>query len=119
MLSTRSQNAISFLISLSEFPPGRLVSLQEITTKENLPHAYLEQILPTLKKSGLVQSQRGAFGGYSLSRPATEISLWDIVSPLERDKKPSRRCSSLIDIMRNSKENYLKSTTLYSIISTS
>ena len=115
MLSTRSQNAICFLLALSEFPPGRLVSLQEITIKEGLPHAYLEQILPTLKKAGLVQSQRGAFGGYSLARTASEISLWDIVGPLERNKKSTTRCSSLMTKMQLSKETYLKSMNLLNI----
>lgn len=115
MLSTRSQNALCFLLALAESPHGTLVSLQEITTREGLPHAYLEQILPTLRKSGLVSSQRGAWGGYKLSRPAEDISVWDVVSPLEKKKKSTKRISPLIKKLFDSKEASLRSISIASL----
>jgi Rrf2 family iron-sulfur cluster assembly transcriptional regulator len=84
MLTTRSQNALHFLTALAAFPVGTVRSLQDITNAEKLPHAYLEQILPSLRKAGLVTAQRGSYGGYKLAKPASEISAWDVVQAVEQ-----------------------------------
>lgn len=115
MLSTRSQNAICFLSSLSEFPENTLVSLQEITDKEGLPHAYLEQIIPTLKKAGFVTSHRGAFGGYKLAKPASKISIWDIVSILEPQKPSPGKSESIINELYEITKKHLSKTKLSDI----
>lgn len=60
-----------------------LLQIKEIATKGDIPQNYLEQILVTLKKSGLVQSIRGANGGYKLLKDANEITVFEVLSSLE------------------------------------
>src|SRR3954467_2348465 len=62
--------------------PDRPISLGSIAEAEGLPLAYLEHLVQRLRRQGLVESRRGAHGGYTLSRPATEITMAEIVSAL-------------------------------------
>ena len=55
----------------------------EISSNGNIPHNYLEQILSSLRKAGLVKSIRGAYGGYFLGRKAEEITVLEILETLE------------------------------------
>lgn len=59
------------------------VSIQSIAQRQDISDSYLEQLVRLLKKAGLVRSVRGAGGGYRLTRPATEISVGDILRALE------------------------------------
>lgn len=80
-ISTKTYYAIRALAYLAkEISP---VSVREISEKENLPYEYLEKIFQKLRRVGLVASLRGVNGGYSLIRPAKEITLSDIFSKLE------------------------------------
>lgn len=54
-------------------------SLKEISAKTDMPEAFTGKVLQTLKKEGLLVSSKGPLGGYSLSRPADHIRLYDIV----------------------------------------
>ena len=58
-------------------------SVRDIADRTGLPQPYLEQILLALKGAGLVRSKRGVGGGYVLARPASEITLGQIVSAVE------------------------------------
>ncbi|GAB4375282.1 MAG: Rrf2 family transcriptional regulator [Elainellaceae cyanobacterium] len=58
-----------------------------MTANQPIPDRYLEQILTNLRRSGIVQSQRGAKGGYVLTREPWQISLLEIVSSIEGDRK--------------------------------
>lgn len=64
------------------------VSLHAVATREELPEAYLEQLVAALRKSGLVQGKRGAGGGYMLARDPRSISAGDIVRALEGPIEP-------------------------------
>lgn len=59
-----------------------VVSVQEIARAEGLGPEYVARIMGTLRAGGLVQSTRGAGGGYRLSHPAGEISVWDAITVL-------------------------------------
>jgi Rrf2 family protein len=59
--------------------PGR-----DIAARESLPTDYVEQILLRLRRAGIVNSTRGARGGYALARPAEEISVRDVIAASER-----------------------------------
>lgn len=63
------------------------LKINEITANQPIPDRYLEQILTSLRRSGIVQSQRGAKGGYVLTREPWQITLLDIVSSIEGDRK--------------------------------
>jgi Rrf2 family protein len=84
MLPARSHNALVFLTSLASNPFGSVRSLQEIAAKENLPHAYMEQILPDLRRAGFIKAHRGAFGGYKLVKDPKDIRLLDVVNAVEK-----------------------------------
>jgi Rrf2 family cysteine metabolism transcriptional repressor len=58
-------------------------SLAEIATEEDLPRAYLEQLVVSLRESGLVVSTRGAHGGYELARPPEDITMGEVLRALE------------------------------------
>jgi Rrf2 family transcriptional regulator, cysteine metabolism repressor len=58
-------------------------SLAEIAAEEDLPRAYLEQLVMSLRDAGLVTSTRGARGGYELARPAGDIRMGEILRALE------------------------------------
>src|SRR4029078_3280996 len=68
--------------------PARPVSLGSIADAEGLPLAYLEHLVQRLRRQGLVESRRGAHGGYTLSRPAQEITMAEIVEALEGNLAP-------------------------------
>ncbi len=59
------------------------VSLKAIAERQDIPEAYLEQLFALLKKAGLVRSTRGAQGGYTLARPASDISVGEVLRTLE------------------------------------
>ena len=58
-------------------------SLAEIAAEEDLPRAYLEQLVVSLREAGLVISTRGAHGGYELARPPETISMGEVLRALE------------------------------------
>ncbi len=75
--STRANYGLRlcFLIAIAD----ETISLTTLVKQTKLSQKYLEQLLSMLKKGGIVDSTRGASGGYVLSRPAEEISIKDIL----------------------------------------
>jgi len=63
-------------------------SLAEIAAEEDLPRAYLEQLVVSLREAGLVTSTRGAHGGYELARPPAAISMTEVLRALEGPLAP-------------------------------
>ncbi len=63
------------------------VTVAEITAKHPIPERYLEQILANLRRGGILKSQRGARGGYILAKDAEQITLLDIVTLIEGDRR--------------------------------
>ena len=59
------------------------VTGRDIASRERLPGEYVEQILLRLRRAGIVQSTRGAKGGYALARPASDISVREIITAAE------------------------------------
>ena len=59
------------------------VAAREMAEKEHLPADYVEQILLRLRRAGIVNSVRGARGGYYLSRPATDVTVKDVLDASE------------------------------------
>jgi Rrf2 family protein len=68
------------------------VSAQEIASAEGMGPEYVARIMGTLRAGGLVQSTRGAGGGYRLARPAGEISAWDAITVLGGEFFPEGFC---------------------------
>ena len=82
-LSTKGRYGLRAMIDLAVYSEKEPVSIQSIADRQNISERYLEQLMASLKKEGLVKSIRGANGGYQLARPAIGISVGDILRALE------------------------------------
>ncbi|HSM83231.1 MAG TPA: Rrf2 family transcriptional regulator [Nodosilinea sp.] len=83
-LSCKSEYALLALLELSpHHASGEPLQIRQISSQQNIPDRYLEQLLATLRRAGLVKSQRGARGGYLLARDPWKITLYDVVSCIE------------------------------------
>ena len=83
LFSTRAEYGVRLMVELGRQPGSQPVSLGSVAEAENLPLSYLEHLVAKLRKAGLVESQRGAHGGYRLARPAGEIDMLEVVQALE------------------------------------
>jgi len=83
IFTTKAEYGVRLLVELGRHGEDQPVSLKSIAEAEGLPLAYLERIVALLRKAGLVDSTRGAHGGYRLARPATEITMDEVVLALE------------------------------------
>ena len=71
------------MVELGRQEDGAPVALSAVAESERLPLSYLEHLVAKLRKAGLVESQRGAHGGYRLGRPADQIEMLEVVQALE------------------------------------
>ena len=79
-LSCKSEYALLALIELAtHYSSGEPLQIRQIAAQQNIPDRYLEQLLATLRRYGLVRSQRGAKGGYLLAREPWKITLLEVV----------------------------------------
>lgn len=84
-LSTRSRYGVRLMLALGLSDKKSPIFLKDIARSEEISEKYLSQIIIPLKAKGLVNTFRGAHGGYILSRPASQITLMEIIEPLEGD----------------------------------
>jgi Rrf2 family iron-sulfur cluster assembly transcriptional regulator len=82
-LSTKGQYGVRAMYEIAKASAVGPVTIKEISERQNVSVAYLEQILNTLRKSGIIQSVKGPGGGYVLSRDAGKISIGEILTELE------------------------------------
>jgi Rrf2 family protein len=91
-ISMKSRYAVRALTELSEREVAQLgkpVRLGDIADSRDMPLQFLEQVFASLRRAGIVRSRRGASGGYSLGRPAAEISVLDVVAALDGVPSPA------------------------------
>jgi Rrf2 family protein len=84
-LSTRSRYGVRMMLALAARGGSSPIFLKDIARGEDISEKYLSQIIIPLKAHGLVHTFRGAHGGYILGRPASDITLREIIEPLEGD----------------------------------
>ena len=82
-VSARADYAVRALVALALEPPSRPVKASTIAASQGIPSRFLANILPYLCRAGIVGSRRGGEGGYWLARPASEITLAEIVRAIE------------------------------------
>ena len=87
-ISTRGQYSLRAMVDLALNGEKGLNTISSIAERTGLSETYLEQLLPRLRKAGLVESIRGAQGGYRLARPLDQISAGDILRAGEGDLIP-------------------------------
>ena len=97
MFSTRTEYGVRVMVELARRNGDGPVSLADIASTEELPLAYLEHLVARLRKAGLVESRRGARGGYLLARPAPDISMAEVVEALEGSIAPIECISQAAD----------------------
>jgi len=82
-LSLRGEYALRALLVLGMNHGPKVVRIQAISEQQKIPKRFLEQILNDLKSAGIVESKRGASGGYRLTRPPEQITLAPVIRHLE------------------------------------
>ena len=82
-LSTKGRYAMVALADIALQPAGELVTLGDISKRQDVSLPYLEQLFVKLRRSGLVDSVRGPGGGYRLARPASEIRVVEILAAVD------------------------------------
>jgi Rrf2 family transcriptional regulator, cysteine metabolism repressor len=87
-LSRKGEYALRAMIVLGQEYGGSPVQIREIAERESIPKKFLEQILLELKRSGLLESIRGAGGGYRLIKPPDEITLAKVIRIIDGPLAP-------------------------------
>ncbi len=82
-ISRKSRIAIKALLELTRLSDRQYMSLTEIAEKHFVSKSYLEHLFVLLRRQGLVRGMRGMGGGYRLARPASQISMADIIVAAE------------------------------------
>ncbi|MBO5176986.1 MAG: RrF2 family transcriptional regulator [Lachnospiraceae bacterium] len=87
-LTTKGRYGLRAVIDLAMYAKTEPVSLSDVAERQNISISYLEQLIAKLKKAGIVQSTRGAQGGYSLAKEPEEVSVGEILRVLEGSLSP-------------------------------
>ena len=100
---------------------GERLQVGEIAARQAIPERYLEQMMTSLRRGGILRSIRGARGGYQLAKPADQIPLSEVIDCLEGEAHPSdptsgstelQVVSALADELRSQRYARLTATTL-------
>ena len=82
-ISTKGRYGTRAMLDLALNYGNGLTLLKDIAERQEISIGYLEQIIPSLKTAGLVNSSRGAHGGYALAKVPVDITIKEIISALE------------------------------------
>jgi len=82
-ISAKGEYAIKALLDLALQRERGLIPIQEIAARQAIPQRYLEQVLLSLKRAGLLTSKRGSTGGYHLTRDPEEITVGAVLRAVE------------------------------------
>ena len=82
-ITTKSPYAVKALTELARAGAGAPVPIGELARRRDIPVQFLEQLFATLRRAGILRSQRGVKGGYSFARPAADITVLEIVELLD------------------------------------
>lgn len=83
IISIKCQYALRAVYEIARSNHGGVVTIGDIATAQRVPRRYLEGILNQLRKSGLLEAQRGRSGGYRLAKGADEITVGEVVSLID------------------------------------
>ena len=132
MISTRGRYALRMMLDLAEHSDEGYVALKDIALRQDISKKYLEQIIPVLNRSGLLQTSRGFQGGYRLIKKPSEYTVLEIltategslapVSCLEGEENNCLRKGECLTLpvwqgLKDAVENYLGSITLEDVLS--
>jgi Rrf2 family iron-sulfur cluster assembly transcriptional regulator len=89
-LTSKGRYAVTAMLDLALHTESGPVTLAAISVRQSISLSYLEQLFTRLRKHGLVSSTRGPGGGYSLSRPASEIPVAAVVTAVDESVDATR-----------------------------
>jgi Rrf2 family protein len=92
-ITTKSPYALSALVELYRHGDAGPVPIAELARKRQIPVQFLEQLFATLRRAGVLSSQRGVKGGYSFARSPDEVTVLELVELL--DGPLGRHCSGI------------------------
>ena len=82
-ISSKVECGIISLVDICIYSHNSVVTVINISARQNISAKYLEQILPQLRQANIIRSVKGAKGGYTLTRPAEKITLRDVINALD------------------------------------
>ncbi len=82
-ITTKVRYGLRALLQIAVTYDGNPVPLSSIAESQEISRKYLEQLVASLRKAGLIGSRKGVRGGYFLTREPADISLWDVFCTLE------------------------------------
>ena len=82
-ITTKSPYAVAALIELGRCGGDAPVPIGELARRREVPVQFLEQLFAVLRRAGILRSQRGVKGGYTLARPASEVTVLELVEVLD------------------------------------
>ena len=104
---------------LANKPKEGYVMIKEIAQAYNIPRIYLQQVLQQLVRAGIMKSKKGPYGGFNLAKPATKITLLDIVEAIDGPVQASTGLTgeatkkaekAFIDVSKTAKASFAKVT---------
>lgn len=104
-ISKKGLYALEAMIMLARQYPQGATKIREIATTERIPEKFLELILLDLKNARLVESLRGARGGYRLRRPPSRIFLGEIIRTIDGPLAPFGDAQSLRKLVKRDKKH--------------
>ena len=93
-ITTKSRYGTRMILDIALHGEEGPVPISDIAKRQGISEKYLEKLINELKKSGFIKSRRGVGGGHALARPASEITVGDIVRALEKTENlaPCSEC---------------------------
>lgn len=82
-VSAKVDYAVRAAVELATAEPGTLIKAEAISRSQEIPRKFLDNILQGLRQSGLIESRRGPEGGHRLAKPASEITLADVIRAID------------------------------------
>ncbi len=82
-ITSKSPYAVRALVELHRLGDAEPVPIGELARRGAIPAQFLEQLFATLRRAGLLKSQRGVKGGYSFAKPASQITVLEVVEQLD------------------------------------
>ncbi|MCM1256422.1 MAG: RrF2 family transcriptional regulator [Roseburia sp.] len=87
-ISTRGRYALRMMIDLAHHYNEGFISLKDISARQNISKKYLEQIIPFLNRSSLLNANKGHMGGYQLAKSPAQITVREILESAEGSLAP-------------------------------
>jgi len=96
MISQTSEYALRAIVMLG-WSPGSPRTTQQIAVQTQVPSGYLSKVLQALGRAGVVEGQRGLYGGFVLARPLNELTILDVINAVDPLKRIGRCPLGLVE----------------------